>query len=176
MLNVKAEWKLSVTKLDSIVYAVKSLGKLAVQTGIVPVRSKDEVNPDFDTMPDRFQIDLEGAWRHNGAKDAVYQMALAFMIALYPVLYPGTDSGFLGDPTIASKTVNEIWTNFAARKDTMPTLAVGHVRFYFYCEAAESHDAEDCHPQQAYRDRDNSLRSPQIQLQTYRMGLIEGLL
>jgi hypothetical protein len=63
---------------------------------------------------------------------------------LFSVLYPDTASGYLEDPSIADQSINEIWTGLAACEDTMLTVVVGFSSFCFYCEAAESHDAEDC--------------------------------
>jgi hypothetical protein len=65
-------------------------------------------------LEDGFEIDLAGTWRHNGANDAVYQMTLAFMTALFPLLYPGTASGsWPSDPKTAGRTINEIWRDLA---------------------------------------------------------------
>jgi hypothetical protein len=146
--QLKKEFKLSVPKLERVVCTIESLARLAEQADIIPAsdRALGERLPDFDTMlEDGFKINLAGTWRHNGAKDAVYQMKWAFIFALFPLLYPDTASGsWPSDPTIAGRTINEIWRDLARNKDNMPLFTIGHERFCFYCQPADDHDAEDC--------------------------------
>jgi hypothetical protein len=145
---LKKEFNLSTPKLEGIVFEIKSLGRLAEQAGIIPAPQKalGESYPNFDHMLEAgFMINLAGTWRHNGANNAVYQMTLAFLIALFPLLYPNTASGsYPSDPTIEGQTINEIWQDLACYKDTMLPLAIGYERLCFYCETAEDHDTEDC--------------------------------
>jgi hypothetical protein len=118
--NLKKDWDLSVGKLDSIVFKVFSFGKLAVQAGIIPAPNKalGEKLPNLDAMLGLFHIDMIGMWRHNGANDAVYQMTLAVLIIFFPVLYPDTKSGFPVDSSIAGHTINEIWADLVANKNS----------------------------------------------------------
>jgi hypothetical protein len=146
--QLNKEFKLSVPKLERVFCTIESLARLAEQADIIPAphRTLGERLPDFDTMLEYgFEIDLAGTWRHNGANDAVYQMTLAFMTALFPLLYPGTASGsWPSDPKIAGRTINEIWRDLARNEDNMPPLAVGNERFCYYCELADDHNAENC--------------------------------
>jgi hypothetical protein len=119
---LKKEFNLSTPKLEGIVFEIKSLGRLAEQAGIIaaPKKALGESYPNFDHMLKAgFMINWAGTWRHNGANNAVYQMTLAFLIALFPLLYPNTASGsYPSDPTIEGQTINEIWQDLARYKDT----------------------------------------------------------
>ena len=145
-MRLKKEWQLSVPKLDSIVFKVHSLARLAAQAGIIAMadRHLGERFMDLDTMLSNFQIDMTGMWRHNGANDTVYQMTLAFLIIYFPMLYPNISSGFPVDASIASQTINDIWTELAANKGFVAPLDKGFANFCFYCETADDHDADNC--------------------------------
>jgi hypothetical protein len=146
--NLKKDWDLSVGKLDSIVFKVFSLGKLAVQAGIIPAPNKalGEKLPNLDAMLGLFHIDMIGMWRHNGANDAVYQMTLAVLIIFFPVLYPDTKSGFPVDSSIAGHTINEIWADLVANKNSMVPADRGFARFCHYCDVPDDHNGTDESP------------------------------
>ena len=93
-----------------------------------------------------FGIDMTGMWRHNGANDAVYQMTLAFLLILFPILYPTTSDGFPADPSIGGRTINNILSERAANKHNVPTLAEGYAQYCFYCDTPNAHDGTDADP------------------------------
>jgi hypothetical protein len=146
--NLKKDWSFSVGKLDSIVYKVFSLAKLAVQAGIIPAPSKalGESLMILDVMLERFQVDMTGIWRHNGANDAVYQMTLAFLIIFFPMLYFDATSGFPIDPSISGLTIKDIWADLAEIKNNMTPVDQGFVRFCYYCDTPDDHDGTDESP------------------------------
>lgn len=142
----RGEWDFRTDKMDGVVCTMKSIGKLAAQAGIIltPDRTKGESLPNFDKMLQGFQIETAGIWRHNGANDAVYQLTLVFLIALFPILFPTASGGYPSDPTIAGQSVNEIRAKLAQGKETMAPLSVGYAKFCFYCETADDHEADAC--------------------------------
>ena len=78
------------------------------------------------------------------ANDAVYQMTLALLIALYLTVYPDANDGFPKDSKIDGKDVKDIWASLTQAKQQMSAPTWGYYRFCFYCETAIEHNAEDC--------------------------------
>tara|TARA_R110002003_G_scaffold814_2_gene21544 strand:+ start:2928 stop:4304 length:1377 start_codon:yes stop_codon:yes gene_type:complete len=146
-LQIKNQWKMKLSKLDSVVYKVFSLAKLAAQAGIIPFpdRHLGQTYPKFDSLLAGFQIDMTGMWRHNGANDAVYQMTLAFAIVHFPMLYPNTPAGrFPTDSSIAGRNIKDLWLELATNKGSMPKLAEGVDEFCYRCDAIDDHCADKC--------------------------------
>jgi len=152
--QLKKEWSFHVSKLDSIVYKINSLGKLATQIGLAPTPYLVSSQPDqydqtyinLDQMLAAFGITMTGMWRHNGANDAVYQMTLAFLLILFPILYPTTSGGFPADSSIAGRTINDIFSELAANKNNVPILTEGYAQYCFYCDTPDLHDGTDADP------------------------------
>ncbi|KAF1832992.1 hypothetical protein BDW02DRAFT_580780 [Decorospora gaudefroyi] len=145
--HLKKEWNLRLNKLTSVVRKVENLAMLARQADIIPVLNKaaGESNPKFDTLLEGFGVDnVEGLWRHNGANDAVYQMTLTFLVVFFPLLYPGTSSGYPIDPSIAGRLLKEMWKELAEYNQQVAPPGWGHEQFCHYCELADDHNAPDC--------------------------------
>ncbi|KAJ4368426.1 hypothetical protein N0V83_006783 [Neocucurbitaria cava] len=71
-------------------------------------------------------------------------MTLAFLITLYPLLYPGTTAGFPPDASMTGQSIKQIWTELAASKQTVASPTWGVAQFCHYCETANDHDASSC--------------------------------
>jgi hypothetical protein len=64
-------------------------------------------------------------------------------MALFPILYPSTTSGFPVDFTIAGKPTNEPLTDLISAKESDTTPTWGFGKFCFYCEIGDDHDSEE---------------------------------
>jgi len=146
--KLNQQWGFKFKNLDSILFKVRSLGRVAAMAGVIPWPNRDlgEGLLKLDEMLRGFQIDLTNMWRHDGANDALYQMTLAFLIVLFPILYPGTTAGFPTDASIAGLSINDIWTDVASNKDNAAPVDKGFARFCFYCDATDDHDGTDESP------------------------------
>ncbi|KAF2829054.1 hypothetical protein CC86DRAFT_287433 [Ophiobolus disseminans] len=58
------------------------------------------------------------------------------------MLYPDTAEGFPADSSIAGRSINDLFAELAAHKNSMSPLKQGIARFCFYCEAADLHDPD----------------------------------
>jgi hypothetical protein len=145
-IRMKEEWKLRIPKLDSIVAKVDSLGRMAAQAGLVLMSNRllGISFPNLDTILQNFGVNLDGYYRHNGANDSVYQLTLALVIVFFPMLYPDSVGQFPGDPSIAGQSINQIWSELMANKDSATALTIGHAQYCFYCETADDHDGDNC--------------------------------
>lgn len=146
--KLNQQWGFKVKNLDSIVFKVMSLARVAAMAGIIPQPNRDlgEGLLKLDEMLHGFQIDLTNMWRLNGANDALYQMTLGFLIILFPMLYPSTTTGFPTDTSIHGLSINDIWADVASNKDNALPVDKGFARFCFYCEATNDHDGTDESP------------------------------
>ena len=143
---LKNEWQFNINKLDGVVHTIKSLGTLAQQAGIIPKPDKSlgQKLPKFDELLAGFGVQIEGLWRHNGANDAVYQMTVALLVSFYSILYPGPNTGYGIDATLAGSTIKGIWNGYAEANKQLPPPTWGYAQFCHYCETPEEHDAAEC--------------------------------